>query len=101
MRTLTTSAHNEIAIGEDFEVAIQEPGATGYRFRPLFDERLLSLVSEVHFVSKPFDSDCIAKFRFRAQAAGSCELSFNLCAPWDQEPADVRRFLLCIRRAAD
>lgn len=101
MRMLTTAAENEVAIGEDFEVTIEEPGASGYRFRASFDDRLLSLLSELHSVSRPFGNDCTAKFRFRARASGDCELAFGLWAPWDPEPTDVRTFFLRIKSRED
>ncbi|MGN8544852.1 protease inhibitor I42 family protein [Bradyrhizobium sp. 13971] len=101
MRMLTTASDNEVAIGEDFEIAIEEPGASGYRFRASFDERFLSLLSERHSVSKPFGNDCTAQFRFRARASGNCELAFTLCAPWDPEPGAVRTFLLRIKGSQD
>lgn len=101
MKMLATAVENEVAIGEDFEVEMEEPGATGYRFRASFDERFLCLLSELHSVSRPFASDCTARFRFRARALGACELAFSLCAPWDLEPAKIRTFFLRIKDQDD
>jgi hypothetical protein len=92
VKKLETSRDNVFAVGDDFEVALDEPGGTGYRFHASFDESMVSLLNETHGVSRALADDCIARFIFRTCRPGCCRLEFRLIAPWDRSPVDATSF---------
>jgi Chagasin family peptidase inhibitor I42 len=85
-------------VGECFEIALTEPGATGYLYEPKFDPKLVSFEGVDRNISSKVGGSSSSVFRFRAKAAGEGQITFQLIAPWDPEPADKRIVLLEVRK---
>lgn len=84
-------------VGEEFLVTLTEPGASGYLFKPGRLPDFVSLASISRYPSTVPGASGTALFRFRAEHAGTGELTFELRAPWEEEAAALVSLPIAIK----
>jgi hypothetical protein len=94
--TAVVPKHLVVRLGEPFEIALPEPGATGYLYEPHFDPNFISYGGVSRRISPDAGGESRVIFQFKALAVGTSDIGFRLTAPWDPEPADELCFRLDI-----
>ena len=79
--------HLTVRQGEPFEIALPEPGATGYLYEPYFDPDFVSFGGVKRAISPHVGGENLAIFHFTARQIGKSDIWFRLTAPWDPQPA--------------
>lgn len=85
----------EIAIREEFEIALSETRTAGYRWSVIGKTGpVCELLEDNILPAAAVGGSGVHRWRFRAGAAGMCEISLRYARPWENFSGPDKTFLL-------
>lgn len=89
----------EVVVGDEFELTVSSPGATGYSWELEFDDEHWQLLSrELVVEDRTFGGSVLTRFVLMPIREGTSEFRLRLAAPWKKEVArDHRLSLTAVR----
>ncbi len=97
MRRVSSGDTIDVAVGDRFEVVLNEPGATGYLFEPANVPRGVAIENSRREPGHRPGASGTVVFETCAQAEGLWLLTFELRAPFDPASAETATVKVRVR----
>ena len=83
----------QVAVGEEFTIALAGNPTTGYAWQVRSDGQILELLGqEFELGGEGVGAGGLEVFHFRALATGETEIACEYRRPWDKETRETKRF---------